>query len=47
VGEFPENTHPPIIYPTALTTTATAPAAAFLKWLNAPAAQSVFRRRGF
>jgi molybdate transport system substrate-binding protein len=47
VGEFPENTHPPIIYAAALTTTARAPAAAFLKWLNAPAAQSVFRKYGF
>ena len=47
VGKFPDNTHPPIIYAAALTTTATASAAAFFKWLNAPAIQSVFCKSGF
>jgi ABC-type molybdate transport system substrate-binding protein len=45
--EFPKNTHPPIIYLTALTTTATAPAATFLGWPNPPAAQSMLRKYGF
>jgi molybdate transport system substrate-binding protein len=47
VGEFPDSTHPPIVYPAALTTAAKPPAAAFLRWLGTPAAQSVFRKYGF
>jgi hypothetical protein len=44
--EFPKNTHPQIIYLTALTTTATAPAAAG-RMANPPAAQSMLRKYGF
>ena len=40
VGTFPENTHPPIIYPIALTKDSTNPdAVAFLNFLRSPAAR--------
>jgi len=48
VGTFPENTHPPIIYPVALTKESTNPGAqAFLNYLRAPAARAAFERQGF
>jgi molybdate transport system substrate-binding protein len=48
VGTFPENTHPPIIYPIALTKESTNPdAQAFLTYLRAPAARAAFERQGF
>lgn len=47
VGIFPENTHPPIIYPTALMAGAKAPAGAFLGWLDKPEARSIFQKHGF
>jgi molybdate transport system substrate-binding protein len=48
VGTFPENTHPPIIYPIALTKESTNPdAVAFLNFLRSPAARPAFERQGF
>jgi molybdate transport system substrate-binding protein len=48
VALFPEETHPPIVYPVALTTEGDgAVAAAFLAWLQAPAARPHFERQGF
>lgn len=48
VGTFPENTHPPIIYPIALTKESTnADAQTFLNYLRSPAARAAFERQGF
>jgi molybdate transport system substrate-binding protein len=48
VGTFPENTHPPIIYPIALTKESTnTDAQAFLNYLRSPAARAAFERQGF
>ena len=48
VGTFPENTHPPIIYPIALTKDSANPdALAFLNFIRSPAARPIFERQGF
>jgi molybdate transport system substrate-binding protein len=48
VGVFPENTHPPIIYPAALTADSKNPSAArLLDFLASPAAKPIFEREGF
>jgi len=48
VAAFPDGSHPPIIYPAALTATATEGAAAqFLALLSSPAARKVFEKHGF
>ncbi len=48
VGTFPENTHPPIIYPVALNKESTNPdAQTFLNYLRLPAARATFERQGF
>lgn len=47
VGTFPENTHPPIIYPVALTKDARPEAKAFLAFLGGPQAVAIFRKDGF
>jgi molybdate transport system substrate-binding protein len=48
VGTFPENTHPPIIYPVALNKESTNPdAQTFLNYLRSPAARAAFERQGF
>jgi molybdate transport system substrate-binding protein len=48
VGSFPDDTHPPIIYPIALTKDSTNPdAQAFLNYLRSPAARPAFERQGF
>jgi molybdate transport system substrate-binding protein len=47
VATFPENTHPPIVYPVALTPEAVAGAAQFLAYLRGPEARAVFERAGF
>ncbi|HEY6995461.1 MAG TPA: molybdate ABC transporter substrate-binding protein [Xanthobacteraceae bacterium] len=48
VGTFPESSHPPIIYPVALTKESTNPEArAFLSYLRSPAARAAFERQGF
>lgn len=46
-GTFPENTHPPIIYPIAVTAMGKPAAAAFLKWLAGPQARAIFEKHGF
>jgi molybdate transport system substrate-binding protein len=48
VGTFPEDSHPPITYPIALTKTSTNPdARAFLSYLGSSAARPAFERQGF
>jgi molybdate transport system substrate-binding protein len=48
VGEFPQGSHPPIVYPAALTTRGGGPqAAAFLAFLGSPAARRIFEKHGF
>jgi molybdate transport system substrate-binding protein len=48
VGTFPEDTHPPIIYPIALTAGASGPdAPSFLEFIGSPAARPLFERQGF
>jgi molybdate transport system substrate-binding protein len=47
VGTFPADSHPPIIYPVAATTTASAEAADYLAFLRSSAAKSIFERYGF
>jgi molybdate transport system substrate-binding protein len=48
VGTFPENTHPAIIYPIALTTNADHPdAAALLAYIKSPRAKPLFEAQGF
>ncbi|MBC7767497.1 MAG: molybdate ABC transporter substrate-binding protein [Phycisphaerales bacterium] len=47
VATFPENTHPPVVYPAALTSEARPDAAPFLAYLRGPQARAVFERAGF
>jgi molybdate transport system substrate-binding protein len=48
VGTFPENSHPPIIYPIAMTKDSSKPEAqAFLAYIRSPAARPAFERQGF
>jgi molybdate transport system substrate-binding protein len=47
VGTFPTDSHPPIIYPVAATTTAKAEAAEYLAFLRSSAAKSIFEKYGF
>lgn len=47
VAEFPPDTHPPIVYPAALTTRASSGAANFLEYLAGPAARTRFVAAGF
>jgi molybdate transport system substrate-binding protein len=48
VGLFPADTHPPIIYPIALTLGSTDPnAAAFIAYLESAKAQPLFEKQGF
>ncbi|MGE5271050.1 MAG: molybdate ABC transporter substrate-binding protein [Thiohalocapsa sp.] len=47
VGRFPPGSHPPIVYPMALTMTARPGAAALATYLRGPAAAKVFRHEGF
>jgi molybdate transport system substrate-binding protein len=48
IGSFPDDSHPPIIYPIALTKDSVNPeAAAFLNYIRSPAAQPAFERQGF
>jgi molybdate transport system substrate-binding protein len=47
VGVFPENTHPPIVYPAALTKTASPAARNFLTFLNGAEARAMFEKAGF
>src|SRR4051812_45068408 len=48
VARFPDTSHPPIIYPAALTRASVSPdAARFLQTLRMPASAAVFAREGF
>jgi len=47
VGEFPGNTHQPIVYPAALTRDAKPAAQAFLDYLKGPEANAIFAKAGF
>jgi molybdate transport system substrate-binding protein len=48
IGTFPEDTHPPIVYPIALTANASNPdAAAFLDYIKSAKAKSLFEAQGF
>src|SRR5499427_8235761 len=48
IGTFPEDSHPPITYPIALTQTSKNPdARAFLSYLRSPAARPAFESQGF
>jgi molybdate transport system substrate-binding protein len=48
VGTFPEDTHPPIIYPIALTKGSTSQDAVdFITYVRSPAARPAFERQGF
>jgi molybdate transport system substrate-binding protein len=48
VGVFPEETHPPIVYPLALIAGASHPdAVSFLAFLRSAAARSAFEKQGF
>jgi len=47
VDTFPASSHPPIVYPIALTKGADADATRFIAFLRGPAARAVFERYGF
>jgi molybdate transport system substrate-binding protein len=48
IGAFPESTHPPIIYPIAVTAVSTNPgAAAYVSFLKSPSAKPAFEKQGF
>jgi molybdate transport system substrate-binding protein len=48
VGTFPASSHPPIIYPIALTATSTnADAGGYIAFLKSPAARAAFEKQGF
>jgi molybdate transport system substrate-binding protein len=47
VGTFPEDSHPPIVYPVALTATAKPEAARYLGFLRSQASKDIFDKYGF
>lgn len=47
LGTFPPDTHPPIVYPAALTTESADGAAVFLDYLSGDTARAVFEAEGF
>lgn len=47
IGVFPEESHPPVLYPVAATATAKGEAGAFLVYLASAPAKAVFERYGF
>ena len=47
VDTFPANTHPPIVYPVALTKSAQSAASAFVAYLTGPRGREVFAKYGF
>jgi molybdate transport system substrate-binding protein len=47
IGVFPEDSHPPIVYPVALTKDAKPDAAQYLAFLRTPDAKAIFERYGF
>ena len=47
VGVFPENSHAPIVYPAALTKTASPGSTAFLLFISGKDARAIFEKAGF
>jgi molybdate transport system substrate-binding protein len=47
IGTFPEDSHPPILYPIALTASAKPDARAFLDYLTSVKAKPIFEAQGF
>jgi molybdate transport system substrate-binding protein len=48
VGTFPDDTHPPILYPVAILAQSRNPAAVrFLDYLTSPATRTIFRKFGY
>jgi len=48
VGTFPAESHPPIVYPFAVTAASTNPdATQFLEFLSSPKAEAIFKAQGF
>ncbi len=47
LGVFPADSHPPIVYPAALTRRASAAAARYLAFITGADAQPIFRKWGF
>jgi molybdate transport system substrate-binding protein len=48
LGSFPDNTHPPIIYPIAVVATSTnSGAPGYVAFLKSPTARSIFEKQGF
>jgi molybdate transport system substrate-binding protein len=47
IGHFPEDSHPPIVYPVALTATAKPDTARYIGLLRSNAAKSIFEQYGF
>lgn len=47
IDTFPKETHPPIVYPAALTTTALPAARRVIEFLRSPSARAIFERHGF
>jgi molybdate transport system substrate-binding protein len=48
VGSFPDNTHPPIIYPIAMVARSTNPASiGYVAFLKSPNARLIFEKQGF
>jgi molybdate transport system substrate-binding protein len=47
VGVFPDDSHPPIVYPVALTASAKPEAARYLEFLRTQQARAIFERYGF
>jgi molybdate transport system substrate-binding protein len=47
VGSFPADSHPPIIYPVAATSTAKPDAAGYIAFLKTSAAKAIFEKYGF
>jgi molybdate transport system substrate-binding protein len=47
VGTFPADTHPPIVYPVALTATAKGDSSQYLEFLRSQTAKAIFEKYGF
>jgi len=47
IGVFPSDSHPPIVYPAALTAGAKSGGAAYLEFLQSSLARGIFEKRGF
>jgi len=47
VGTFPADSHPPILYPVAATSTAKPEAKAYLDYLQSAAAKAILEKYGF